>query len=74
MPKLVTIHGLSRELRMSRQSLRRWIDEGVIPERSRLNPDLGVYTEREVRDLRRAIVARRLGRPLPAPRAPQVRA
>lgn len=71
MPKLVTMHGLSRELRMSQESLRRWIDEGVIPVRSRLGAELGVFTEKEVRDLRRAIVARRLGRSLPL--SPQVR-
>lgn len=71
MPKLVTMHGLSRELRMSRESLRRWIDEGVIPVRSRVGGGLGVFTEKEVRDLRRAIIARRLGRSLPVP--PRVR-
>jgi DNA-binding transcriptional MerR regulator len=71
MPKLVTMHGLSRELKMSRESLRRWIDEGVIPLRSRSGSELGVFTEKEVGDLRRAIVARRLGRSLPV--SPQVR-
>lgn len=74
MPKLVTMHGLSRELRMSRESLRRWVDEGVIPRRPRFGPELGVFTEKDVRDLRRAIVARRLGRPLPPSDAPRVRA
>ena len=74
MPKLLTMHGLSRELRMSRQSLRRWMDAGVIPARSRFGPELGVFTEKEVRDLRRAIVARRLGRSSSLPGAPRLRA
>ena len=69
MPRLVTMHGLSRELKMSRESLRRWIDEGVVPVRSRSGVELGVFTEKEVANIRRTIVARRLGRPLTVHRA-----
>ena len=62
MPRLLTLYGLARELGMSVESLRRWMDEGVVPEPPRRRGQKGVFTEQEAQKIRRAILARRLWR------------
>ena len=62
MPKLLTVYGLARELGLSVDSIHRWIADGVIP-----GPRLGagrgrVFTERQVREIRRAVAPLRSGR------------
>lgn len=62
MARLYSVYGLSRELGMSVVSLRRWLADGELPVRSRNGHRSDFFTVREVKDIRRAIVARRLGR------------
>ncbi len=73
MPRLVTMHGLSRELGMSRESLRRWVRDGLIEVSARPGFHLPVFTEAEVKEIRRAVIARRLGRSNPNSSRPMVR-
>lgn len=61
MARLLTVYGLSQELGVSVEWLRRWMAEGSLP--APTGGSFGpVFTERQAREIRKQLVARRLGR------------
>lgn len=62
MARLLTVYGLSRELGMSVESLRRWLDDSVVDCPKPNGSGVRVFNEEQARDIKRAILARRLGR------------
>ncbi len=62
MAKLLTVYGLSQELGMSVASLRRWLDDGGVPSPKRVGGGVQVFNEKQARQIKRAVLARRLGK------------
>lgn len=68
MPRLLTVYGLSRELGMSVESLRRRIDEGIIPPGERRSGhEMRVFTEDQARRIRNALARSHNGQSRPWP-------
>ncbi|UCF18770.1 MAG: MerR family transcriptional regulator [Gemmatimonadota bacterium] len=62
MARLLTVYGLSQELGMSVASLRRWLEEGAVQSPKRIGGGVQVFDEKQTRQIKRAVLARRLGR------------
>ncbi len=62
MARLLTVYGLSQELGVSVEWLRRWMAEGSLPAPRGGGAFGAVFTESQAREIRKQLVARRLGR------------